>query len=273
MIKILLLLLSLLSSTAYAQSVTTDTLYGNQQVSPVFSLSQENTPVVNNNISILQGDVNGLFASIYNHSPGGILQTQYGGTGLNLSEFPVGDILMGNGNGVGVFQPGATGDVLVSQGLGNYPIWGSSSSPGSLLFEYSGQVDAQGTAVGEYVGTSLLPTTGQGNYRFLETGANTSYIQIWSSKFTKISAINTVTVWVRIWIASAINGSQAAMLVSIGGQTGSVTGNVNETSPQWESFTIDVSGLTNGSTYDVLASQYGVGGFQSYCSNIIGFGS
>lgn len=146
----------------------------------------------------------------------------------------------------------------------------TNANTSNVLFQYSGQVDQTGSATGEFVGSLLTPNGQTGNYRFLQSNGN-AYVQIWSAKFTKISGISTVTVWTRIWQRTI---GTANLKVDIGGANGSVNGTALQTTPEWKSFTIDVSGLVNGTTYDVAASLEDSASVQTaYCSNIMGFGS
>lgn len=150
----------------------------------------------------------------------------------------------------------------------------SPPSTSNVLFQYSGQVNSQGADVGEYTGTSLSPSTVTGNYRFLQGGTGTSYVTRWTSKWIKVAGVSTITVYVRIWISNNAGDRQGNWLVDVGGQSGNVNDGQNNT-PTWLSFTIDVSGLTNGTAYDVTLQGKNAGTSTSeiYCSNVIGFGS
>lgn len=77
-------------------------------------------------------------------------------------------------------------------------------------------------------------------------GDNSSYhILMPAFKWTKIPGINTITCHLRIW------GISTTARVSIGGQTVTVT--LADNTPTWRTaFTVDISGLINGTTYDIL---------------------
>lgn len=143
----------------------------------------------------------------------------------------------------------------------------------NYLFQYSGQIDAQGASLGEYSGTSLVPDGITGNYRYLQRGSS-SYGTIWTTKFLKISGINTVTVYCRLWGRTGA-GTQCTLKCDIGGANNNVSSTAGSTTPSWYSFTIDVTGLSNNTAYDVTVSmkQSDGGGEEVYCSNVIGFGS
>ena len=142
----------------------------------------------------------------------------------------------------------------------------------NVLFQYIGNAEQQGAGEGEYAGTSLNPNGATGNYRFLQT-STTSYVIIGRSKWTKISGVSTITVYCRIWVRDAV-GQSANLKVDVGGQSGNVAGTVSQTTPEWKNFTIDVSGLSNGTVYDVTVSMLNtLGNDDVYCSNYVGFGS
>lgn len=148
-------------------------------------------------------------------------------------------------------------------------------SVSNVLFQYAGQVDAQGIDFGEVTNSSLVPNGATGTYRYLQAkGQNGGgYYTIWTAKFIKISGISTVTVWVRMWVRTT-GGKQAVFKLDIGGANSNVSGTSNQITPEWKSFTIDVSGLLNGTTYDVTAGlQENSNTVDVYCSNIMGFGS
>lgn len=132
-----------------------------------------------------------------------------------------------------------------------------SGSLSNVVFQYLG-VDHPQTNAGAVNGASTRDTNAAGisgyNYIGLIVGGGVStdtYYNLLNGKFTKISSINTITVRFRAWGS----GSGANRDVTVRGTIGSATGNgsVNSayTSPAWGSFTIDVSALVNGTTYDV----------------------
>lgn len=184
-----------------------------------------------------------------------------------------GDVFYDNGTQITRLTSGTSGQFLQTQGTSANPQWATViNSQSNVLFQYIGQVDQEGTSAGEYSGTSFQPHGVAGNYRFLQIEGST-YTKIWSSKFIKILGINTVTVYTRIW--GQINSGQALFQMTIGSSSGTISGTIGQTTPEWNTFTIDVSGLTNGTTYDVSALIYNFTGTgnEAYCSDIIGFGS
>lgn len=165
--------------------------------------------------------------------------------------------------------------------LDTFYIYGSSGwiqqggSVGNALFQYSGVVDQAASNKGEIQGTSLIPNAGTktGSFRFLCTD-NSSFEQVWNTRWTKISGVSTITVHALLWTRNGSGGAdQSDLQVSVGGQTGHVACTSDSQTPTWYSFTINVSGLTNGTTYDVLASLKAINDSISYCGGIIAFGS
>lgn len=124
----------------------------------------------------------------------------------------------------------------------------------NLAFQYQAAViiDALG---GEVRSTSLVSTTlGDAQYRYLR-GAHsdqTTRYSLITGKYKKISGVNTVTVNAELWIAAS-GGDSPVLGVVIGSLsealiTGASAVNVPGT---WYSNTIDVSGLTNDTIYDL----------------------
>lgn len=140
----------------------------------------------------------------------------------------------------------------------------------NVLFQYNGVILQT-----EYVGSSLNPNAPTLAYRFLSVTPGGSYNNIWSTKWVKTAGVNTITIYCRIW--NRISGASVTcnLKVEVGAATGNVTGTANQTTPEWKSFTIDVSGLVNLTAYDVTASMYCPTdiGEEVYCSDIVAIGS
>lgn len=148
----------------------------------------------------------------------------------------------------------------------------------STLFQYVAVLD-RSTISGEVTNTAVAPTSPTLNYRYLAAVLSSSgLVPVWHTKWKKISGVNTVTVYAQIWhISTGGSGSNSAQLqVDIGGQNNTVTGTVNQHTPEWVSFTIDVSGLTTGTVYDVTASLSFtslINNWNVFLGNLIAFGS
>jgi len=147
--------------------------------------------------------------------------------------------------------------------------WGT---PGlsNVLFSFSGQTDTAG-----YLVNSSLTAAASSSYSYYAiTGPDESYSTIISTKWVKIPQVSTVTIWARIWQQSA--SEAVSCKVNIGTANGSVSGTTAQQTPEWKSFTIDVSGLTNSTTYDVtiqLGATGAGGATGTYLGSIIALGS
>lgn len=185
-------------------------------------------------------------------------------------------ILYGNGSG-------GFSNVTVSTGLqftgGTLSSTVTDKNNSNVLFQYQGVIDGTSGASGwsEITSSTLNPSAGTSTFRFLQIDLTTgTYRQVWTTKWIKIAGVSTITIYARIWCRISTNSPQANIKVDVGGQNSNVNGTSAQTTPEWVSFTIDVSGLTNGTAYDVAASlQQTNGGTSSavFCSNIVAFGS
>lgn len=143
-------------------------------------------------------------------------------------------------------------------------VFGNSTS--NVLFSYSGQANNSATTAGFYTGTNLNIATGTFNYAYWVV-QNTTYKTAIQTKWNKIAGVSTITVYALIWS----DGSTGFVLVDVGGQQGSSS--TTSTTPAWVTFTIDVSGLTNGTVYDVVIQIKNGSTNYNYLGSIIAFGS
>lgn len=206
--------------------------------------------------------------------------------GLTISSAAQGDVLYYTGSAWARLAAGTSGYILSTQGAGANPQWvapfslpsqtgnsgkflttnGSSPSwaielnTSNVIFAWSGKMD--GSATSYAIATdSLNPITtavAQSRYFYFKTTNSTGYDDVIKSKFTKISGISTITWYARGVHVSAGTNRYLDVKVDIGGLNSHNAGiNAGQT-PTWVSNTIDVSGLTNGTTYDITVS-IGVG--------------
>jgi hypothetical protein len=98
-------------------------------------------------------------------------------------------------------------------------------------------------------------------------------LTILKTKFKKIAGISTVTVWASIWQDSAIAGITAKCKTTIGTVNGTSEGTASQVTPEWTSVAIDVSSLTNGTTYDVTIQIFANTNQAAYCDGVIGIAS
>lgn len=147
----------------------------------------------------------------------------------------------------------------------------TSPSKSNLLFEYVGQHENQGVKQGEYIGTTLVPNSQSGNYRFLQAEGS-SYVTKCRWKWKKIPGVTTVTIHCYLWTYSGVTGS-ANLRVNIGSATNNASGTANTHTPEYVTFTVDVSGLVDGTVYDVTADLKETTADVAFCSYISGQGS
>lgn len=154
--------------------------------------------------------------------------------------------------------------------------WVAAQQLSNVLFSWSGTTDYAGSGGANfYYGTGTTPIVSGGSvgnaFYFVE--AAVTYQTFLRSKMLKIAGVNTVTCYARCWYNSTVHGD---IRVTIGGQTGT-SGIDTASTPTWETLSdIDVSGLTNGSVYDITVEMVNDSGgtdSRQYCSSIIMFGS
>ena len=99
------------------------------------------------------------------------------------------------------------------------------------------------------------------------------YRTITTHKFKKIAGNSTITVYARCW-RKASTAQTGTFRCTIGSASGNTT--FSSASPTWINFTIDISGLSTGTVYDVtfeMRSDDGGGNAQVFCDAFIGFAS
>lgn len=146
----------------------------------------------------------------------------------------------------------------------------------NVIFAWSGVENASTSANvkrGIYYGTSLTPTDPATGYLFITTETEDFYTFL-NFRFIKIAGINTITVNARMWCADNTSGREGQLKVDIGGANVTLSPSNTQT-PTWATAgTIDVSGLTNGTTYDgVIQLRSKSAGNEIYCSAVILTGS
>lgn len=160
-------------------------------------------------------------------------------------------------------------------GVGNYLSGAQTytTPPGNsnVLFQYSAQTTSTGMDIGEYAGTSYVPNAVTGNYRFLQSkGGADTYATIWTTKWIKTSGVSTITIYGEIWNRAS---GTSTLKVDVGGANGSAAGTATQATPEWVTFTIDVSGLSNGTAYTVTAYTKSSANETNFMGNLIAFGS
>lgn len=146
--------------------------------------------------------------------------------------------------------------------------WVSARSFSNTVFSWIGNL-----ATKTYLGTSDKPATGSEGKLLLMSVSNTTYATVLKGKFLKFNGINTLTVHANAYHNTSVAGD---IQVDVGGQTGTAgidsSTNTNEITP----FTIDVSGLSDGTAYDIevsLKSDSGGSSSRQYIGWLVIFGS
>jgi hypothetical protein len=197
------------------------------------------------------------------------LSVANGGTGSDLSGTLQGNILYFSATGVlSVLAPGTSGYFLKTQGASANPTWAQISIPSNTLFTHNAHINIADANNGLVQATALNDTTTAGKYVYAKI-KGTTLTTCWSTKWTKISGVSTITVLTQMWRS----GNTGTIQVNVGTANASTTDNTNAT-PDWKTLTIDVSGLSNGTTYDVTVqlSNSDVNSF-TYFGELIAFGS
>lgn len=161
----------------------------------------------------------------------------------------------------------------------NGSAWSALGSTSNVIYSWIGRdtgSQSSGGAAGVYVAAvSNTPTdTTAVNLLYMHSiNTSGSYIPVvlpW--KWKKIAGVNTLTVNARIW---SNNGNACTARLDAGGQQATQT--FTTSSPAWiTAFTLDVSSLTTGTTYDMkLEAQRNSGGAPEtfYVSALIIYGS
>lgn len=103
----------------------------------------------------------------------------------------------------------------------------------------------------------------------------TSYQTVLSTRVLKIPGVTTAIVHVYIYQSESVGTMRAAAKVDIGGANNEVLGTSQNTTGEWKTFNVDISGLSDGTVYDMILQlkHNDDGGGTAYCKNIIVFGS
>lgn len=144
----------------------------------------------------------------------------------------------------------------------------------NVIFQWNGMDSWIDNVAGIYLGDGVTPDisagTGVGSLFFGVYG--NTYRTILLGKFIKTAGISTVTVNARLWARSTTASEESILSVDVGGHSTTVK-SVASATPSWvTSSTIDVSALTNGTTYDItiqLKNETTGSTASSYCSAVV----
>lgn len=278
--KILILFLILGESVCFAQQDQTDIIVDSGKESIVVLNDQLRR--TSRRLRELEGGVS-LTTGVT-----GILPVSKGGTGKDLSTATTGTIPYFSSTGVlGNIGIGTSGYVITSNGT--IPTYQPSKMPGTPVILRWGQIDALTSSTGGIVSsqsslTSAAPTidapTGKYVYWAFTQNSYENVLQQEPVYFQKKTGINTVSGNYYIWEQSGGAGGGGGRSVScyfdIGSQVSS-TATSQSTTPTSTSWSVDVSGLTNGTNYEIkLMCKDNKGGSNEttgYVAKIIGFES
>ncbi len=230
------------------------------------------------NIDIDSGAIDGTPIGASSASTGAFSTLKVGTTNQ-------GDILYDNGTSLVRLTPGTSGKVLQTQGAGANPIWSSMSST-PVIVKW-GEIDTVSvTNISTTSGTSLVNgavTVGTGNLYRYWAFSNTTYANLYQQEtvaFTKSSLVSTVSGTYFLWEqsdgAGGGGGRSVSCYVDIGGQV-STTSTSQSVTPASKSWSVDVSSLSNGTSYQIkLMCRDNVGGGNAtvgYVAKMIGYTS
>lgn len=197
---------------------------------------------------------------------GQVLQTKGSGANpewgdLTTAGSPTeGDIVYFDGTDWVALSPGAAGEVLTSNGAGVAPTYEEQSVGSNVIYAWTGY-DARTNdlerGMGTYRGYEQTPVFATGelqNFFYARDWSNAAnYLDLFAWKWTKAAGIDTLTVNARAWTTNTdITSAYLRLELDSGTATGDSANIITATSPGWITpFTCDVSGLTNGTTYDI----------------------
>ena len=120
----------------------------------------------------------------------------------------------------------------------------------NLIYRNDNNTQAVATT-GIITTTNLTTPASAEEYKYWSKDAGTSYVQLGQAfKWTKISGVSTLTVYAKVWQDGA--GGDNALFKLVVGSVEGISGTVSSatTTPTVFNWTVDVSSLTNGTTYD-----------------------
>jgi hypothetical protein len=142
--------------------------------------------------------------------------------------------------------------------------WQAPTVLSNLAFEYHGIYSTSCE-----VESSSLVATGPMTYRYLANPSASAFTTMWTGKLKKIAGMTNVSVKSRIWLRTG--AGSANIHIGIGSAFGTATGSAGSTNPEEVTVSVDISGLSNGTFYDVVAqTKDTASGSISYIGSLIG---
>ena len=145
----------------------------------------------------------------------------------------------------------------------------------NLVWCWAGMDDYNSGTAGAYLGTDETPDAADlDQYFFVGTNAS-AYDTVLKFKYKKLAGVNTISCYSRSWTQSTGESKSHTVQVTINTTTTGDTGAVDSGTPTWNTvFTVDVSGLSDGTVYEgTVDLKYLEDGNVTYLSNIIMFAS
>lgn len=170
-------------------------------------------------------------------------------------------------------------DVLYIRNTANSAWNQVGASQSQYAFAYEGIIETCPLVKGEILPTGLwaTPPTVQ-TYKYLahQSAGSGAYGTVWLGQWRKLSGVTAIDLYTRHWSTAGGTTRDSAVRISIGTAKGSTysAGSACLTSPYpCLAGTIDVSGLTNGSMYDVIAetTSWYAGGVSVYVGSIFAY--
>jgi hypothetical protein len=141
----------------------------------------------------------------------------------------------------------------------------------NFLFGWCG-VFSTGAGLVVDTNTIAAQSFNRAGYAYLMGSNNSGYNTCYLSHFRKISGVSTANIFTKIWQSSG-GAARAIVRVTIGTVSASGIGTESMQAPEAVNFSIDVSGLTNGTTYNVVAELQSSGGSFPILGQITGIAS
>jgi hypothetical protein len=151
-------------------------------------------------------------------------------------------------------------------------------SPSNVIFSWTGMDSSTqnaNTGFGIFAGTNASATGILAGNLYYLTGQTVGTYTLIRTKISKISGISTLKIYTRMYTSGASGACSAILDINAGAVTGTTT-KVTGVTPTWlNSANIDVSGLSNGTVYDMLVkiSTDADGSSPAYMSSVIIFGA
>lgn len=145
-------------------------------------------------------------------------------------------------------------DLITAYVYGN-GAWNSlGQSLSNTIFSWNGHAHLSGTIVGVYTGGAYPPAAHTTAQSFISLENANVYGTVFNSKFKKLSGISSALYYLRMWSTANV-GSTVTARVTIGSVVGSIVSNAGSsggTNPAWYNGSLDLSGLANGTVYDLV---------------------